>query len=282
MEEQETSGESSNEATEANQSQVEVDETTKSASVVPSTSEPATTATAKNGPGTEQVGQDWPVKYTTLEKSYNELRKKLQEQGTERNQYRNKLETLEKQQAQILQHIAKLTERPYDPDQFMEELRTQGPKALDGLVQKPLSELKSQYDQRLADSDNKYRTLETRYEIQERKLNPEKYPDFAKLESEMTQAFLNGGLPFPTGPEVPIGEVIDSLYNYVRLQHSQDAIKAAEQLGHKKAEAELAREAHTGVAGGGKTAGLSVVDYEKMPLAKLREIAVKQFGEATM
>lgn len=256
-------------------------ETAAAETVAPVTSDVASTAAANKGTAPEQVGQDPSVvKYQALEKNYNELRRKMNEQGTERNQYKRQMESLQQQQAQILETLQKATQRPYNPDEFMESLRTQGPEFLKEHINAPITELKAAHEAYRAEIEDKYRSLEVRHEIQDRKINTDKYPDFSKLESEMTKAFNEGGLPFDTGPEVPVGQLLDSLYNYVKLQHSQDAFKAAEHIGRQKEKAELTREAQTGVAGGGKSAGTSVVNPGSFKnAAEMRKFFVDQIGE---
>lgn len=243
---------------------------------VPSTNT-AQTASTKAGKNVEQGGQDWSTKYTTLEKSYNELRKKLSEQGAERNEYRKQFEALTTQQKQILEALAKATERPYDPDQFMEEFKTQGPTYLQKLVEEKLNKEKQTFQEELGGLKEELEALQIERAVEARKQNKEKYPNFAELESEMAAIF-NANANFYL--QLPLNDRVDALYNQAVLRHSQEALKVAGELGKKQAQAELANEAKSGVAGGGKATGSSAADFSKMSASDMRKHFVSQIGEA--
>jgi hypothetical protein len=67
------------------------------------------------------------------------------------------------------------------------------------------------------------------------------------------------------------GELVDYLYNLAKLQHSQDAIDEAGKRGLAKANQQLATEAQTAVAGGGKSTSASPVDPNSMSSESLKK-----------
>ena len=243
------------------------------------------TASTKDTQAKGQVSTPDPNNVSNIsaapDKSYTEMRKWTTRVAQENSAMRQQLDTLKNQQTQILEALNKATERPHDPDQFMEELRTQGPNYFKSLFSKEKEALEQSFVTQLQERDQVIRKLEIDSAIKDRRADPKTYPDFQKLEAEMKDTFLEGNLPFDPN-NLSTDELIDSLYNLVTLRHSQEAINAAEQLGRSKAEAELARESATTVAGGGKHVGTAVPDFSKMSSSdpKFRQWFVDKFGEA--
>lgn len=242
------------------------------------------TAPAKDTLKTGKTGRNWKQDYNGLvklreqeQKNYNELRRKLVSQGTERNQFEKQVSELTSQVKSLGEAFAKATKQPYDPDQFMETLRTQGPDYILGLLGEREKAMAENFQKSLGDMSSRMRKMQVSSVVKDRRADSSNYPDFSKLEPTMSgimeqlRADFKAGL-LPNDPDnVDPEELTDYLYNLARLQHSQDAIKAAEAEGAQKARSELAREAETSVAGGGKNAGSSAPDHGNMSAAQIRK-----------
>jgi hypothetical protein len=111
-----------------------------------------------------------------------------------------------------------------------------------------------------------------------RRLDTKNYPDFEQLETQMQELVESDKCPIDFN-KLSISEIYDTLYNLARSQHSDKAIQQAEQLGRKSAEAALAKESQTTVAGGGKSGSITN-PTEIKDIKKLREYFVAQLGEA--
>lgn len=229
----------------------------------------APTAPAKTEQVVEQGGQDWSKKYESLEKSYSELRRKLVEQGTEKNQYQKQFESLNGQLQTVHKAIAQFTKKPFEFGQFLEDLQARGPEALFDNIKEPLTEQLKAYEERIVAQESTLRAMQVEGAVERARSNEKQYPDFTKLEAEMVEIYNSGQFPFDASKMEP-REVVDKLYNLARLRHSEDALKAAEQIGKQKAEKELAREAQSAVAGGGKPINPAKIDPKAMSAEELR------------
>lgn len=218
----------------------------------------------------EQGGQeDWQTKFAQLEKSYKEATRKLSSQGAEKNQYRAQLDGMNKQLQDVHKALQAMSKKPFEFGQFLEDLQARGPQALYESIQEPLTaELQSIREQNIQLS-TELQGIQVERAVESARVNSKKYPEFDKYEAEMTEAYLSGALPMDTSKMNP-AEIVDKLYSLVRLQHSEDHFKAAEQLGKIKAEKALAREAQSSVAGGGKPITPAIKDPTQMTAAELR------------
>jgi len=77
------------------------------------------------------------------------------------------------------------------------------------------------------------------------------------------------------------GDALDVLYKLANDRSAGEAVKLAEKQGYDKATKELVKESKTTVTGGGKTAGSTVPDLNKVSdVDKLREIVSQMHGIA--
>lgn len=238
-------------------------------------------ATQTQEPG--QVEQDWSKKAQDLQstidkqtKSYNDLRSKLVTQGAERNQFATQLKSLNDQIKQLGESLAKATQQPYDPDQFMEELRTQGPKAIEKHLKSSLEKQAQEHSSQVQELRNQMRKSDVQFQVKERRTDSKSFPDFEKLEATMADILeqlrkdhVAGLIADPD--QVEPGELVDFLYNQAKSQHSEDAIKVAQSVGAEKERAKLAEEARTAVAGGGKNNGVIPTNIAEMSAEGLRK-----------
>lgn len=260
-----------------------------------STGTPESTATSVSSPSNAvespanttgdagQAGQDWQKKYSETQaayekqlKSFNDLRAKLVSQGTEKNKFAEEIKSMKTQLQQVADALAKATAAPYDPDQFMEDLRTQGPKALENHLKSALEKQQKAAEDRIRAVEEKYKRIQTASVVKDCRTDTKNYPDFEKLEETMAKIVVElrenfsagiGGDPDAVDPE----ELIPFLYNEAKTRHSQDALKAAEAHGAAKATADLAKEANTAVASGGKNSATTTIDPSKLSSADLRK-----------
>jgi hypothetical protein len=260
--------------------------------VVPDSGSAATDPT-KNGTPTETTGRNWQdeairtAKVLEQErKNFNELRKKLIAQGTERNNFEREIGPLREQLKTLTEALSKAANEELTPEQFLEGLQTQGPKFLENFLAKRDKDLSDRFEARAAATEARLRKREVAAAVKDRRSDTQNFPDFAKLEPTMSEIMVQMREEFkagllPTNPDsVDPDELTDYLYNLAKLQHSQDAIKAAEAEGAAKARAGLAREAETSVPGGGKNTSSQPIDFDKLSVADARKLVVARHGEA--
>lgn len=235
-----------------------------------------------------QAGQDWSKKVSDLQllldrqsKSYNELRGKLVTQGSEKNRFAEELKEMKAQMTQIASVLAKATEAPYDGDQFMEELRAQGPQAIEKHIKGVLEKQAQSYESKLSSLSTNMRRMTTEFHVKECRSDSKNYPDFQQMESTMAEVMNqlreNHKAGLTGNPDdVDPRELVDFLYNEAKLRHSQDALKAAEAHGAAKAASELAKEASTAVVSGGKSTKPVPQDLASMSSSELAELIKAQ------
>lgn len=209
-----------------------------------------------------------------ITKSHKEVQGYSTRTSQENAALRKSLAQLQQQQQEMAANLAKAFEKPHDPDAFMEELRQQGPAFVNGHIQKQLEAARKADLDTITAMKNDMAELRYNHEQTIRRNDAKNHPDFEKLEPEMAKAAANPATPVDFTK--PIGDVLDALYQFVRLQHSQEALAEAAKAGRQDAEGALAREAATTVAGGGKNPGPSVVDPAKMDAATLRKLAIER------
>lgn len=212
------------------------------------------------------------------QKRYNDLRSEFDKRNAKESEAVKKLTAFETEQKRMAEMLAKLTAEPYNPDVFMENLRNKGPKFLEDHFNQWKTGLESKYDTEVQKVRNENINLQTRLEVLARRGDDTNYPDFIKLEDKMKEIAADENCPIDLNKPIP--EVLDALYKFAREQHSVEAIKQAEKLGADSKEKELAKEAATAVATGGKHSGTIHADSRNMSVEEMRKIFVDKFGEA--
>lgn len=245
------------------------------------TSNATATVPAKTGESTEQVSTE-PINQAPfdVQKSYGELRKEFtkvtQDYSRDRktwNQTLSELKSLKQSQAQMAELLSKATEQPIDPAQFMQDLQTHGPKAMDKYLEARVQAQTAQLRDAYTEQANTALLLEAKLEKLHRKLDTTNYPDFAQLESTMNE--IAEGEDCPIDWNQPISAIYDALYKLARSRSSEDAVKAAEKFGAAQAEKQLGKEAATAVPGGGK-GGSVTTDPRNMTASQLRQYFISQ------
>lgn len=212
------------------------------------------------GPDGQPI-RNWQDDYSKLEAehkkisgSYAELRKKLSEQGSEKNEYFRELAALKAQQKALLDAVNKAAEdRTYDPNKALEDFNTQGPdRYIDSVLEKRIKAIQENFDLSLKERDAQIEELKTVSYVKDCRTDKEHFPDFPTLEPTMTEIYLKQKSWFD---QLPLQERVETLYEQAKLRHSQDALQKAEALGRAKSEAELGREAGASVPGGKGASG---------------------------
>jgi len=210
--------------------------------------------------------------FDTVNKSYGELRKEFTKRTQESASVQRRLD-------EVYDTLKKATETPIDPAQFIRDLQTQGPKALQPHFQKWLEPIKSDYEKKISETNEKNMALETEVNLMRRRSDAINYPDFTKLEPIMKD--LSDDSNCPVNWNMPIADCIDTLYKLAKDRSAEGAVEEARKLGEKSAESKLAREARTGTAGGGKSVSTSTPDLNKITdIDELRKIVASQIGVA--
>ncbi len=229
-----------------------------------------TASTDKGGQPAGKAGLDY-------QKSYKELQGEFTRRSQENSELRRMVDELSISHKQLAELISKATEKPVDPEQFLEEFKTHGPKALEPYFQKHIDALKSTYDKSNAEQAQTIRNLESQVAVMAHINDAENYPDFRALLPTMQSLAEDSTCPVDFSK--PMTQVLDALYKLAMNQNGVEAIKLAEAEATKKADADLANEAKTAVAGGGK-AGTTMPDLHRMPLQDLEKFVTQLHGIA--
>lgn len=215
-----------------------------------------------------------------VQKSYDELRKQFtrvtQDYSKDRKTWQQtltELQALKQAHAQTAEQLSKAMKTPIDPVRFYEDFKTQGPKVFDGYVNERIQDATKQLQEAYTEQANTALLLETKLEKLHRRMDTKNYPDFAELEPLMEE--IAGDDKTPIDWNQPIGVVYDTLYKLARSRSSENAVKAAEEFGAKRADEAARKEAATTVPGSGK-GGAPTTDPRKMTASQLRQHFISQ------
>ena len=225
-----------------------------------------TSTTGTKAVGSTGTSED-PI--AKIQKNYDNLRSWADRTSGENAQLRKQMEALGLSTKQIMDLLAKATEKPYTPEEFKKDFETKGPDALKPYIEKMLGELRTGYDKKIGDAVNATKNMENRYEVALRWKDDENYPNFSQMWPQILELIKQPNCPIDCTQ--PTGRILDAAYKLVVSQSSNAAVKEAVELGKKQKEGELRKEAATSVTGGGKKGSFSVHDLEKMDLSKLEE-----------
>lgn len=213
-----------------------------------------------------------------VRKSYEELRRDYTRQTQQRSAYEKQVAEMQTAQKAMEEKLAEATKKPVDLEKFFQDLKAQGPNAILPFIKPELEKLSKSYDEKLGKADQEKQSLVMEVNLLNRRMDSKNYPNFVDLEPKMRDLVESGKAPVDFTK--PIGEVIDALYNLVRSSNSVEAIKVAEKAAYSKAQADLAKESKTAVAGGGKGTSVTPADLHKMPIDKLEALVEQMHGVA--
>ncbi len=227
-------------------------------------------------PGVANKGSEVQPSGDVFEKRFKDMERKFTKAAQERASFFKERETLQSQLSSMQQALQSLTKKPYSPEQFIRDLEQKGPEALTPLLEERMGAFKDAAAKEKSEMVERIQTLEMHNELNYRRGDAEKYPDFRKLEVTMQEVWESEDSGID--PNQPIGTVLDKLYELAKSRHSTDAVKAAEQAGYNKATKELAKESATTVAGGGKASGTALPDLQKMSAKQIRDLLSSMNG----
>lgn len=211
------------------------------------------------------------TEFDKTSKSYKELRRESTRWSQERAELQKQLDSLG-------ELLTKATETPVDPVQFLRDLQTQGPKALEPHFQKWSKPMVEKYEKAIAERDSSLFQIQRDFALERRRNDGTNYPDFKKLEDTMREIAEDEKCPvdFNQHPDA----IYDALYKLARDRNAEQAVKLAKEQGKKEKELELAKEANASIASGGKSGGSQIPNFDKMSAEKMREVVAQLHGIA--
>lgn len=219
-------------------------------------------------PTTEPSIKDVLDQLAQVSKSYKEVQGFSTKQAQSNAELKRQLAELQSSHSTVAETLRKAMQLPHDPDQFMEEWRKNPNVVLERLLKEKFETLQKGSEEQISSLSGRVDYLQVDNAIKTFRADTEGHPDFAKLEKEMGEITRTPGLA--PNPSLPPDQYVEALYQAAKLRHAEDALKAAEEAGRKKAEETLARESRTTVAGGGKQVSLTT-DPSKMTAAQVKE-----------
>lgn len=218
---------------------------------------------------TQQRLDELKSQFDQQQKNYEELRSKATRDWQAKAELEKQHEELQGSFEKAIQKVNEVADANYDPEQWMEDLKSQGPKKIDERIEQRLAEKEAQRNKATKEAKAITDALEFEVQFLRRMVDQESYPGFAALENKMDA--IASQPDCPVNKSAPISTVLDSLYKLAVESSSGDAVKEAIETGKKEAEKQIAKEANTSLADGGKGTVGAPINLWKVPLEKLRE-----------
>lgn len=207
-------------------------------------------------------------------KNYDELRSKSTRDWQAAAEQKRQFEQLQTSVEQLVERLNDQAIEHVDPEQFMEDLRSQGPKALDKYINPKIDALKQKSDKVSKDKEQQEWIRDYETQFLRRAVNQVKYPGFAELEDKMNE--IAGSPNCPVNLNQEVGVVLDSLYKLAKESSSENAVKKARDKGAEEERKRLAKESKTTIAGSGaKKSSSAAPDLYNLPLEELRKMLPK-------
>lgn len=213
-----------------------------------------------------------------VRKSYEELRRDYTRQTQQRAAYEKQVAEQATKFKELEERLAEATKKPVDLEKFFQDLKAQGPNAILPFLKPELEKFGKGYEEKLSKAAQENQALVMEVNLLNRRMDSKNYPNFTDLEPKMRELVESGKAPVDFNKPVP--EIIDALYNLVRSSNSVEAIKVAEKAAYLRAQADLAKESKTAVAGGGKGTSVTPADLHKMPIDNLEALVEQMHGVA--
>jgi len=228
-------------------------------------SEPSETPTQPQAKATDGFDPD--------SKSYKEIQRAYTIATMEGKKTREELAELKVLWKNLSESFAKATEKPYDPDAWMEELRNGGPDVINRHIKQAIQKETESFMSKLSESEKEISDLKYDRAYERRAKDSENYPDFVKLEPTMIK-ILNNPLSGVHKEGMTYDDLFDAAYEAAKRSISEDdfrkKLEEAKEEGRKSVESSLKKEAAATVAGGGKVGAKPALDPERMTLEELR------------
>jgi len=237
---------------------------------------------AANKVSTEPAGFNAEISYKELQDRYGKLDKSYAEIRRAYTQSSQKAAENEKKLDQMMKMLAKATETPIDPQQFIRDVQSRGHEPILELIQrenkKAREELEAEYGKVLQENQSYVASLEAKFLKEQMRGDSVNFPGFKELEPVMAELVEDPALPID--PNAPIDVQMRALYKLAKSRSADDAIKKAHEEGARAKEKELAKEASTTIAGGGRTTGTTVPDWSKLSPDEHRKKLIELYGIA--
>lgn len=204
------------------------------------------------------------------QKNYDELRSKSTKDWQSSAERDRQFEALQASMGKLVEKFNQSAIEKEDPEQFMENLKTQGPKYLDKYITRHTDALKAKHEEDKQEGAKETSVL--RYENAFMKISRDtkQYPGFEGLESKMNEIAASPDCPVNLQQPIPI--VLKALYKLASTSSTDENLRKAKNLGAEQERIRLAKEAQTSVVGSGKSKSNSAVpNLYTMPLDKLRD-----------
>ena len=144
--------------------------------------------------------------------------------------------------------------------------------------EKLASELETKYGKIIQEGNTRTQSLEAQFLKEQMRHDDVNFPGFKELEPIMGDLLDDPALPIRD--DAPIAEQMQALYKLAKSRSADDAINKARAQGAADKEKELAKEANTTIAGGGKQAGTTVPNFDKLSVDEHRKALIGLYGIA--
>lgn len=238
-----------------------------------------TTQTPTPNSGDVNKGQNQQPSPDIFEKRFKDMESKFTRTRQQQLAEQKEKSRLESQLAELSKAVQTLTKKPYSPADFIKDLQEKGPEAIFPLVEEKLKLAQEKASQDQKAYADRIELLETKNALSNLRADSENYPDFRKLEDTMKEIWESEECPHDIqDPKLGPDQVLVKLYELAKAKHSQDAVKAAHEDGLKSGQKQLAKEASTSVATGGKAGGTAIPDTKNMDTKTLRALIQSMGG----
>lgn len=235
--------------------------------------------TANNGAGTppafdpQKSYESIAAELGNVTKSYKALQAEFTRRNQDNSEVRKQLEGLHK----LFQEA---TKEEISPEEFMKSLQKDGVKAFDPLREQWVAPIKEDYNKQISELQSQRLQDRNALAVMRRELDTKNYPDWVALKPAMNAIVESPNCPidWSTGD---LDAIYDTLYKLAKDSRADESVKKAKEIGAKEEQSRAAKEAAASVAGGGKTAGSTTPDLEKVKdISKLREMVAAMHGVA--
>lgn len=208
-----------------------------------------------------------------VSKSYKALQAEFTRRNQDHSEVRKQLEGLHK----LFQEA---TKEEISPEEFMKSLQKDGVKAFEPLREQWTKGVKEDYDTRISELQAQRLQDRNALAVMRREFDTKNYPDWHELKPAMNAIVESPNCPI-NWESGDLDLIYDTLYKLAKESRADESVKKAKEIGAKEEQSRAAKEAAAAVAGGGKTAGSTSPDLEKVKdISKLREMVAAMHGVA--
>lgn len=222
------------------------------------------------------------TRFNELADRYAKLEKRHKDAERFGTQSSMKAAEMEKQLKALSEQIAKLSETPIDPQEFLRDVNKRGHLPIMELVKKELEkqarQLSESYEAKLTAAEDNRLHMEADWTRDRLAADATNFPNYRELEKTFGDILDED--PCPVRADLPIRDQLVALYQVARNRNAEKAVKLAHAEGKQEAEKELVKEAKTAVTGGGKAPGTTVPNIDNMNVDDARKALIGIYGVA--